>query len=85
MNRSRGHALSLRPARPEDLDWISTWLSREALPIADLTPALMANFYTAERDGTLVGIAGLEAFARNGLLRSVVIDRECRGRDWAPS
>lgn len=71
--------LTLRQARPEDLAWISAWLGREALPVTDLSPALMRAFQIAERDAATVGFAGLETFSRCGLLRSVVIDPQFRG------
>jgi amino-acid N-acetyltransferase len=49
------------------------------LPIDDLRPELLEHFLLAERDGEIVGIAGIEAYATTGLLRSVVVAGNSRG------
>ncbi len=70
---------ALRPARPAELASIQRLLTDAGLPTSDLTTAMLDGFVVAERDGRLVGVAGVEVRADEGLLRSVAVARDQRG------
>ena len=56
-------------------------LGRAELPVGDLTDETMKNFMVAKgKDGTVVGVIGVEIFAEKGLLRSLAVDSACRGK-----
>lgn len=69
----------LRPARVTDLEAVSVLLEEAELPTAGVEEAL-PRFVVAETGGRLVGVAGLEDHGRDGVLRSVVVAPELRGR-----
>ncbi|TLV04003.1 GNAT family N-acetyltransferase [Dyadobacter luticola] len=48
-------------------------LKNASLPISDL-PESLSNFFVANFESQIVGIAGLEMFGKIGLLRSVAVD-----------
>ncbi|QEM06104.1 GNAT family N-acetyltransferase [Mucilaginibacter rubeus] len=53
-------------------------LAAEKLPVADL-PEKLDNFIVAIQDGIVVGVAGVEVYGNNGLLRSLAVHPEHRG------
>jgi amino-acid N-acetyltransferase len=56
-------------------------LGRAELPVEDLTDETMNNFVVAKgQDTAVIGVAGVEIFADNGLLRSLAVDSACRGK-----
>ena len=57
-------------------------LSAAKLPVDDL-PAVLDNFIVAINNGEVAGIAGLELYGNYGLLRSVVVDKNQRGKGIA--
>lgn len=57
---------------------MTSLLAANGLPHADLAPHL-ANFFVAERRGTLVGTIGAEVHGEEALLRSLVVAPEARG------
>ncbi|SAL06001.1 GCN5-related N-acetyltransferase [Caballeronia arationis] len=70
----------MRAARSDDLDAIKALLAENELPASDITAAALKDFAVAEdANGTLVGSVGLEKFATNALLRSLVVPKSARG------
>jgi N-acetylglutamate synthase-like GNAT family acetyltransferase len=61
-----------RPAETRDNPRLAALLAAERLPSDDVADAI-GGFVVAERDGMLVGGAGLERHGRFGLLRSVAV------------
>lgn len=70
--------VSLRPATPGDLPAILRLLEADGLPAAGVAEAL-ATFHVAAVGSRLVGVAGLEVHAGDGILRSVAVDPTRRG------
>ncbi len=75
---TKGEAI-LRAARPEDLPAIEALLTGAGLPTAGVADSL-AHFVVAEHDGAIVGVAGLEVYGADALLRSVAVADRWRGR-----
>lgn len=71
--------LSLRQADGAALDYVVGQLEAAGLPTADVREK-PDRFYIAERAGDRVGAGGLEGFGEVGLLRSVVVEPDARGR-----
>lgn len=71
--------MTYRRAQSFDRASIEGMLTAAGLPIAGLADHL-ANFEVAEDGGRVVGTAGLEAYGDSGLLRSVAVEPEYRGR-----
>ncbi len=69
----------LRPARGDDLSAVCGLLEAAGLPI-DGVADHFGQFVVAEEDGDIVAAAGLEIYGRQGLMRSVVVSPEARGR-----
>ncbi len=68
----------LRLARPADVPAIEQLLAADGLPPYQVTEFL-DTFWTVEKEGRLVGCAGLEVYGQSGVIRSVVIAPETRG------
>ena len=69
----------IRPAMKGDLAKISRFLEDNGLPTSGVDKCV-ENFVVAlDRNGSWVGIAGLEVYDKAGLLRSVAVDRRFRG------
>jgi amino-acid N-acetyltransferase len=64
--------MEIRPARPHDLAAVQALLKDAELPGEDVAPHFAA-FLVGERDGALVGCAGLEHYGAEALVRSVAI------------
>jgi amino-acid N-acetyltransferase len=69
----------LRPAQPEDLADVLALLEQAGLPVAGVEESF-ERFVVAEHDGRIVGVAGLEVHGSDGLLRSVAVADDWRGR-----
>ncbi len=69
----------LRVARPEDLPVLEALLAAAGLPTEGVAEWL-PGFVVAEHEGRIVGVAGLEVYGADGLLRSVAVAEEWRGR-----
>jgi amino-acid N-acetyltransferase len=51
------------------------------LPVEDLTDETMKNFMVARSmDNSIIGVAGVEIYQENGLLRSLAVDPAYRGK-----
>ena len=68
----------IRTANPGDFDGLTSLLRAAGLPVEDLSCERMDDFLVALSGHTIVGVVGLEAFSRVGLLRSLVVDRASR-------
>lgn len=75
--------MQYRAASTTDLERIQALLAACALPIEDLTPALLAGFLVAAEAGTVVGCVGLERLGDCALLRSLAVEPAHRGRGIA--
>lgn len=78
MSAVERNTIEIRPARPEDLAAVLGLVEHAELPTAGVAQWLM-HFLVAERDGMLVGAAGLELYGEYALLRSVVVQSGIRG------
>ncbi len=76
--------VTLRPADGETLRYVEALLAESGLPTDDVRDPAPA-FYLAYADGDPVGVGGLETAGEVGLLRSVVVDRDHRGRGLGTS
>ncbi|MEO8030386.1 MAG: arsenic resistance N-acetyltransferase ArsN2 [Gemmatimonadota bacterium] len=72
------HELRFRLADAADRPAVESLLSSESLPIVGVANAL-SRFWLVDRDGKLLGMAGLEAYGTAALLRSVLVIPEWRG------
>ena len=69
-------------ATTRDLQDILRLLETCGLPTADLSPALLEGFLVQRQAGGLQGVVGLQIFERVGMLRSLAVLAERRGRGW---
>ena len=69
----------LRPARPEDLAPALALLETAGLPLGGVQE-WFDRFVVAEHGGAIIGVAGLEVYGTDGLLRSVAVSDDWRGR-----
>lgn len=69
----------LRTARAEDLAEVVALLRAAGLPIEGVADGL-SRFVVAESSNRIVGVAGLERYGTDGLLRSAAVRQEWRGR-----
>jgi amino-acid N-acetyltransferase len=77
--------LRAEPARPHDLRGALDLLGRTELTEQDVTERWGHYFVVREDDGRVVGVAGLEVYGEDGLLRSVAVDVDYRGQGLAAS
>ena len=68
----------LRPAVPTDRETVATLLRELELP-TDGVAEWLEQFWVAEHQGQVIGVAGMERYGDSGLLRSVAVTREWRG------
>ena len=69
----------IRPAMKGDLAKISRFLEDNGLPASGVDQCVEDFVVAQDRDGSWVGIAGLEVYGESGLLRSVAVDGRFRG------
>ncbi len=69
--------LEISAAGAQDLPEVAHLLQTENLPTDDLSPEL-PYFLLARANGTLVGVAGLEVYGTDALLRSVAVHKDFR-------
>ncbi len=72
-----GRIVPLEPAR-----FAEVWalLEAAALPVSDLDPAALPAFLVAAEDGDLTGVVAVEVLGGEGLLRSLAVRPDLRGR-----
>jgi arsenite methyltransferase len=73
----------VRPAFAADLSAVAALLTAVDLPAGDIEAQFEDGFVVAEQDGQVIGVAGLEVYGANGLLRSVAVAPAHRGRSVA--
>jgi amino-acid N-acetyltransferase len=66
------------PAKPHDLPEALELLRRSQLPTEGVVEHF-GNYVVVRDEGHLVGVAGLEVYGNDALLRSVVVDPDYRG------
>jgi len=71
--------MTIRPAVDGDLPGIARLLEGAGLPTEDLPPQT-SGFFVSFTGESLVGVIGLERYGGAGLLRSLAVDRNRRGR-----
>jgi amino-acid N-acetyltransferase len=76
-----GAPIRLREASVADLQIILGLLKSNSLCFEDV-PQIVTSLYVGYTDSKLVGIGGVEVYGRVGLLRSVVIEEQYRGRGY---
>ena len=76
-NAARGASV-LRAATAADRGAVHALLTACELPVAGVDDAVMQRFIVAERNGKIVGVAGLEIYGSDALLRSVAVDPAVR-------
>ncbi len=70
---------SIRPATAADIPQISRFFEENELPTIGVD-RFFENFLVAhDQSGLWVGVAGLEVYGKNGLLRSVAVNKQFRG------
>jgi amino-acid N-acetyltransferase len=69
-------------ARDVDRDAIAALLGSCGLPHTDIGPHL-SHFTLARDGGRIIGVIGIEVHGRDGLMRSLAVVPECRGRGVA--
>jgi len=72
--------MEIRAAAFDDLPRVEQLVERVGLPIDGLSDQFPRGYVLATRDGELLGCAGLEVYERVGLLRSVAVFDDSRGR-----
>jgi len=72
-------AVTIEPARPDDLAAILALLERGRLPAAGIEQHV-AGAVVARDDQRVIGCAAVELYEQAGLLRSVAVDQDFRGR-----
>lgn len=82
-------SVSLRRTGPDDVDRVERLLRANGLPHRDVREKADRFFLGIDEDddgsdgeNELVGVGGVEAFGTAGLLRSVVVPEEKRGRGY---
>jgi amino-acid N-acetyltransferase len=70
---------ALRPMGVSDIVAMKNLLRAVGLPTDGVGGEFAAGYVLAERNGALVGAAGVEVYGRSGLLRSVAVEPSQRG------
>jgi amino-acid N-acetyltransferase len=66
-------------AAPGELEAVIALLAGAHLPTSGISEGFPGAYSVARRDGTVVGVAGLETYGKAGLLRSVAVHGAVRG------
>jgi len=69
----------LRPMGVSDIVAVKNLLRAVGLPTDGIGGEFAAGYVLAERNGAVVGVAGVEVYGRSGLLRSVAVEPSQRG------
>lgn len=77
--RPAAGAVTLRPAAPSDHGPVTRLVAGAGLPLAGIAPDL-DGFVVAEAGEEIVGTAGLEVHGDAGILRSLAVRPDTRGR-----
>ncbi len=71
------------PAPLPDEPWIRQLLTISGLPHEDITPEHLRHFWVIKEKGDVLGVIGLEPFARSALVRSLAVHPKHRNRGLA--
>ena len=74
---------TVRAARPSDLAAVESLMRAADLPVDGVADQFDDGYVVSEWDGSIVGAAGLEIYGGYGLLRSVAVADDWRGRGVA--
>src|SRR4029450_4429702 len=74
--------MEIRGARTDEIETVRALLRECQLP-TDGVPDELESLFVATVDGRIVGVAALERHGRDGLIRSVAVSPESRGRNLA--
>lgn len=75
-----GTAIKIENFSAYDKEKVLDLLNRAELPVKDLTDQKMENFMIAKgKDGSIIGVVGIEMFQESGLLRSLAVHPAYRG------
>lgn len=66
-------AVTVEPARPDDIESVETLLKSVKLP-TDGVAEYLPDFLVARHEGRVVGCVGLEAYGDTAILRSLAVD-----------
>ena len=72
----------VRTATTNDFEQLITLLQTENLPTEDISREL-SHFFVIAEAGNIIGAIGLELYGKNGLLRSLIVDRYYRNQSLA--
>jgi amino-acid N-acetyltransferase len=76
-----GDAVTMELFSISDKISVLTLLKNADLPIEDLTDYKLKNFMVAKhKDGSVVGVVGIEMYQKSGLLRSLAVHPSYRGK-----
>ena len=75
-----GDAIHIENLSANDKKSVLDLLNEAELPIEDLTDEKMKNFMIAKaKDGSIIGVVGVEIYRGSGLLRSLAVHTAYRG------
>lgn len=74
--------MEIRDASAKEIEAVRALLIECRLPI-DGIPEELESLFVAEVDGRIVGVAGIELHGADGLMRSVAVSPDSRGRNLA--
>ena len=77
---TEGVGMSIRRGTATDMPGIFALLEAAHLPTADLADASAVEFWVCDGAEGVAGVVGLERCGEVGLLRSLVVDADARGR-----
>ncbi len=72
----------LRVAASADLPKVKSFLRGNGLPDLGVDDWIQSFVIAEDRSGNWIGVAGLERYGESGLLRSVAVDSQSRGRGY---
>ena len=72
--------VQIRAATAQEADVIGALLQSAGLPALDGAAFRAEHFRIAQRDAQVIGAVGLERYDEHGLLRSLVVAADARGR-----
>ena len=72
--------ITIRATTGSDSNAVNALLASSALPTEGVADFLATGYAVAEQTGRLIGVAGIETYEQDGLLRSVAVDAALRGR-----
>jgi amino-acid N-acetyltransferase len=75
-----GLPIEIRAVTSTDLERANALLEKASLPTSGVAEQFETGFVVAEQAGRIIGVAGIEIYGNDGLLRSVAVDDAFRGQ-----